>query len=186
MANDPNVQALRTLPVFGKHLFDAFRNIQKQLKNLSIQTNASLNAPSNSPPPQINALHVDGGAGIYHAYITDNNQNLYRGVEYTAEYAQTPDFSDFHVVHMGPSRDHRANIGLPGPLYWRAYSGYGPSSPPSPPVYHGGVQPAGVNASSAVAPPLKPGQGSGTNPPTQGAGGYGSLAWRGTAPPKRD
>ena len=159
--------------------------MQKQVANVATQTNASVTGAESPAPPQVNSLQVDGGAGIYHAYITDQNQSLYRGVEYTAEYAQNPDFSDFHVVHMGPSRDMRVNLGLPGPLYWRAYSGYGPSSPPSPPVYHGGAQPIGVTAGGAVAPVLRSGQGSGTNPPTQGAGGYGQLPWRGALPPKR-
>jgi hypothetical protein len=180
-----NLATLRNMPTWGSRLVEAFADVQRQLSNLSVQSNGSLSSPTNAPPPQINALHVDGGAGIYHAYVTDNNPNLYRGVEYTAEYSQNPDFSDFHVVHMGPSRDHRMNIGLPGPLYWRAYSGYGPSSPPSTAVYHGGGQPVGVNAGGAVAPPLKPGQGSGTNFPTQGAGGYGNLPWRGSTPPRR-
>lgn len=182
-ANDPSKKPTTTN--YGQLIQEAFQDVQKQLSNVSGQTNAHLSATQNSAPPQVNALHVDGGNGFYHAYITDNNQNLYRGVEYTAEYSTTPDFQDFHVEHLGPARDKRINLGVPGPLYWRAYSGYGPASPPSSPVYHGGAQPVGVSGGGTAAPALRSGQGSGTNPPTQGAGGYGQLPWRGANPPKR-
>ena len=185
MANDPNVQALRNMPAWGNYIYLAFKNVQKQMGNVATQTNSSLESVQNSPPPPINALHVDGGNGVYHAYITDNNANLYRGVEYTAEYADNPQFDGFHVEHFGPARDKRINLGIPGPLYWRAYSGYGPASPPSTPIYHGGAQPVGVTAGGAAAPALRSGQGSGTNTPTQGAGGYGLLPWRGSSPPRR-
>ncbi len=189
MALIRNLPRIRQMTVnginYGQLIQESLQDVQKQLGNVSVQTNANLAGRQNAAPPQINAFQVDGGAGIYHAYITDNNQNLYRGGEYFAEYSESADFSDFHTEHMGPSRDKRFNLGLPGPLYWRAYSGYGPASPPSNPVYHGGVQPVGVTAGGATAPPLRSGQGSGTNPPTQGAGGYGQLPWRGVNPPKR-
>ena len=186
--NLPRIREMKVNGInYGQLLQEALQDVQKQLSNVSGQTNSNLAGAQNAPPPQVNSLHVDGGNGFYHAYITDNNQNLYRGAEYTAEYSTTPDFQagTVHQEHMGPARDKRFNLGLPGPLYWRAYSGYGPASPPSSPVYHGGVQPVGVTAGGVVAPPLRPGQGSGTNPPEQAGGGYGVLPFRGTAPPKR-
>jgi hypothetical protein len=185
MASDPNVQALRGIPMWGKYIYDAFQGVQKQLHNVSVQTNASLSGHGNAAPPQLNALHVDGGAGVYHAYITDSNQNLYRGAEYTAYYSENSDLSDAHPVHMGPARDIRVNLGHPGPLYWAANHGYGPASPPSTPVYHGGAQPVGVTALGTVAPPLRPTQGSGTNMPNQPFGGYGQAPYRGSSPPRR-
>lgn len=186
MAKDTNVQALKAMPVWGKYLFDAFRNVQKQLGNVSVQSNASLSGVSSAPPPALNSMHVDGGAGIYHVYLTDLNQNLYRGAEYTAYYSQTPDFSSgYHPVHLGPSRDIRVNLGIPGPLYWAAHHGYGPASGASPLIYFGGSQPQPVSASATNAPALRPGQGSGTNFADQPPGGYGAVSWRGTNPPKR-
>lgn len=183
--NDPNVQFLKTMPTFGKNLFEAFRDVQKQLANVSVQTNANLQGRTNSPPPALNAIHVDGGAGIYHIYLTDLNQNLYRGAEYTAYYSQTPGFEDYHAIHMGPARDARVNLGLPGPLYWAAHHGYGPASGASPLIYFGGSQPVGVDGSSSSAPILRSGMGSGTNFANEPPGGYGSVPWRGTEPPKR-
>lgn len=185
MASDPNVQAIRQMPMWGKYLFDAFRNIQKQLGNISIQGNAALNASQNLPPSALNSIHVDGGAGIYHVYLTDNNTNLYRGAEHTAYYSETPGFESYHPVHMGPARDIRVNLGLPGPLYWAAHHSYGPSSPSSPLIYFGGSIPTPVSGSGSSAPVLKSGNGSGTNYPNQPPGGYGTLPWRGNSPPKR-
>ena len=92
MASDTNVQALRQVPMWGKYIYDAFRGVQQQLRNVAAQTNASLDGAQNAAPPQINGIHVDGGAGTYHVYLTDHNQNLYRGAEYTAYYSESPDF----------------------------------------------------------------------------------------------
>ena len=180
MALIRNLPQIRMLPTYGKLLVEALQDVQRQLTNVSTQSNASLTSRQNSAPPAIHNLQVDGGAGIYHAYITDNNQNLYRGGEYTVEYSDD-NWATFHVQHLGPSREARMNLGLPGPLQFRAYSGYGPSSPPSQPVYAGGT----VSAGGTAPPALRPGQGSGTNFPTQGAGGYGNLPWRGNTPPRR-
>lgn len=181
--NDPNAPPMRTN--YGQLIEEAFEGVQNQLNNLSGQTNGSLEAQQNSPPPALNAIQVDGGAGIYHIYLTDNNQNLYRGAEYTAYYSTKPDFSDWHPVHMGPARDMRVNLGIPGPLYWAAHHGYGPASPPSPLIYFGGANPIPVSGAGASAPGLRPGQGSGTNFPTQPPGGYGLLPYRGSSPPRR-
>jgi hypothetical protein len=165
---------------YGQLIQEAFKDVQKQLSNLATQLNGNLTSRQNAAPPSIHSLSVDGGAGIYHAYVTDNNQNLYRGAEYTLEYSND-NWSTFHVQHLGPARESRLNLGLAGPLQFRAYSGYGSSSPPSPAVYASGP----VYAGGGQAPALRPGQGSGTNFSTQGAGGYGLLPWRGSVPPKR-
>lgn len=183
--NDPNVQAVQNMPEWGRFIYDAFKNLQGQLKNISNQANVRLGSSENAPPTALNSIHVDGGAGMYHVYLTDNNPNLYRGAEHTAYYSTTPDFSDWHPVHMGPARDMRVNLGIPGPLYWSAHHGYGPSSPPSPLVIFGGSQPTPVYATGAEAPALRSGQGSGTNFPNQPPGGYGLLPFRGNAPGKR-
>jgi hypothetical protein len=180
MALIRNLPEIRMLPTYGKLLVEALKDVQKQLANVSTQTNASLTSRENSAPPAIQKLEVDGGAGIYHAYVTDNNQNLYRGAEYTLEYSHD-NWQTFHVQHLGPAREARMNLGLSGPLQFRGYSGYGPASPPSSAVYAD----APVSAGGSVPPPLRPGQGSGTNFPTQGAGGYGAQAWRGNTPPRR-
>jgi hypothetical protein len=175
-----NLAQIRSMPTYGKLLVEAYKDIQKQLNNVSTQTNANLTSRENSAPPAINKLEVDGGAGIYHAYLTDNNQQLYRGAEYTLEYSHD-NWQSYHVQHLGPAREARMNLGLSGPLQFRAYSGYGPASPPSAAIYADSP----VHAPGSTPPALRQGQGSGTNFPSQGAGGYGVQAWRGNTAPKR-
>lgn len=180
-----NLPTLRNMPTWGQRIVESFQDVQRQLSNISSQTNSSLEGSQSGPPQPLNSIHVDGGAGIYHVYLTDNNPNLYRGAEHTAYYSTTPDFSDYHPVHLGPARDLRVNLGLPGPLYWAAHHSYGPSSPPSALKIFGGSMPTPVDGSGPTAPLLRAGNGSGTNFPTQPPGGYGTFPHRGASPPKR-
>ena len=182
MANDPNVQAVQNMPTWGKHIFLAFRNIQKQLGNLSIQTNGSLVGPQNSPPPQVNAVNVMASGGVAHVQITDNNSNLYRGITYHVQYATDAGFTNPCNGPSGPSRDIRIPVGNQ-PLYYRAFSDY-PTSGASAPVHYGGSTPLAVAATGTDAPPIPPGQGSGTGTPGQ-ISGAGPVPWRGNTPPKR-
>lgn len=179
---DPNVQAIRQMPLWGKYAYQAFRNIQKQLQNLSTQGNAALNGPQVYPPPQINAVSVTASGGVAHIQITDNNPNLYRGVQYHVQYATDAGFSSPCNGPSGPSRDIRIPVGNQ-PLYYRVFSDY-PTSAPSTPVYHGGSTPIAVAATGDTAPPVPAGQGSGTGTPGQ-ISGYGPLPWRGNNPPRR-
>lgn len=182
-ATDPNVQAVRQMPMWGKYIFDAFRGIQKQLQNLSTQTNGALDASTNSSPPQINAVNVTASGGVAHVQITDNNQNLYRGVQYHVRYSATPGFEAPVTYHMGPSRDARIPVGT-SPLYYQAFSDY-PTSGASAPVYHGGAQPSPVAATGTDQPPIPLGMGSGTGTPSQ-ISGFGPIPWRGNSPPRRN
>lgn len=176
----PNIAYFRKLPEWGGRLAESLKIVETILGNISGQTNADLTSAQASAPPPINSLSVDGGNGIYHAYLTDNNQNLYRGAEYTLEYSDD-NWQTYHVQHLGPAREHRLNLGLPGPFKFRAYSGYGPASPPSAAVYAEGE----VSGASTVSPSLRISNGSGTNPASQGAGGYGVNPYRGDVPPRR-
>lgn len=182
MASDPNVQALRNVPLWGRYLFDAFRNIQKQLQNVSTQGNVALSSSENSAPPSPNAVSVTASGGVAHIQITDNNPNLYRGITYHVQYATDPNFISPCNGPSGPSRDIRIPVGTQ-PLYYRVFSDY-PTSPASPPVCHGGSSPVAVAATGAEQPPIPQGQGSGTGTPGQ-ISGAGPIPWRGNTPPKR-
>ena len=183
MATDPNVQAIRQMPTWGHYAFLAFRNIHKQLANLSIQGNAALDAPQNAAPPQVNGVTVTASGGVAHVQITDNNQNLYRGVQYHVQYAPAETkFAAPITYPMGPSRDARIPVGTQL-LQYRVFSDY-PTSPPSAPVYHGGASPIAVAATGTEQPAIPLGQGSGTGTPSQ-ISGYGPVPWRGNNPPKR-
>jgi hypothetical protein len=182
MANDPNVDAVQNLPVFGKFIYLAFQKVQKQLTNISLQANVSLASSQNEPPPQVNALSVTASGGVAHVQVTDNNQNIYRGIHYHVQYAADPGFANPITFHMGPSRDARIPVGTQ-PLYWRAFSDY-PTSAPSIPVYHGGSTPQAIAAIGTEQPAIPAGMGSGTGTSTQ-ISGFGPIPWRGANPPKR-
>jgi hypothetical protein len=179
---DSNVQALRNVPMWGKYIFDAFQRVQKQLNNLSTQNNSSLTGSQNLAPPPIQGVTVKASGGIAHVQVTDNSTNLYRGLNYFAEYSTDSAFTAPVTHPMGPSRDARIPVGNE-PLYYRAYSGY-PTSPPSAPLYHGGSIPIKVTAIGSTPPPVPPGMGSGTGYPGQ-ISGHGPIPWRGKMPPKR-
>lgn len=179
---DPNVNALRNMKEWGKYLFDAFGNVQKQLQNLSTQNNSSLTGSENLAPPQINAVTVKASGGVAHVQITDSNPGLYRGITYHVQYSTNPAFTAPCNGPSGPSRDIRIPVSNE-PLYYRAFSDY-PTSPASLPVYHGGTIPVAVTASGSTPPPVPNGQGSGTGYPGQ-ISGHGPTPWRGTTQPKR-
>lgn len=179
--NDPNVAAVRGLPVYGNFIFKALRSIQRQLGNLSVQGNAALDAPENSPPPQVNAVSVTASGGIAHVQVTDNNQ-VFRGINYHVDVATDKGFSAPCTFHMGPSRDIRIPVGSE-PLFYRVFSDY-PTTSPSIPVYHGGITPIAVTASGSAPPAIPSGQGSGTGFAGQ-ISGHGPVPWRGTTVPKR-
>lgn len=187
MALIPNLARIREMVVggvnFGQLIQEAFQGVQKQLTNTSAQTNASLSSNQNAAPPQINALTVTASGGVAHAQIADNNQNLYRGVNYHLQYAPAgTNFAAPITFHMGPSRDARIPVGT-SPLEYRAFSDY-PTSPASAPVYHGGAMPIAVAATGTDQPPIPAGQGSGTGTPSQ-ISGFGPIPYRGSTPPKR-
>lgn len=132
------------------------------IQNVAAQTNAEPGGSQNAPPPTIAGFAVTQAGGIHDLQITDNAP-AYRGVNYFAEYSQTPDFRNAHQIDLGSSQNHRANLGS-GTYYWRASSSYGTSGP-SPFVYHGGLKPAAVGSGSYLGPPMSQ---------RQGAPGYGT------------
>jgi hypothetical protein len=174
--NIRNIPYIRTIPVWGERVAEAFSDIQQAIRNVSQQANLNPAGTDQAPPPQINALKVVVNGGVAHVQITDNNQ-IYRGINYHVQYGTDQGLSAPVTHHMGPSRDARIPVGIQ-PLWWRAYSDY-PTSSPSAPVYHPMTTSTGTNP-----PPVPPGQGSGTGTPGQ-ISGFGIIPFRGTNPPKR-
>jgi hypothetical protein len=154
-------------------VYEALQTIIAGVNNMAAQTNAEPGASQNAAPPTIAGFNVVESGGIHDLQITDNAP-AYRGVNYFAEYSQTPDFSNAHQIDLGSSQNHRANLGS-GVYYWRASSSYGTSNA-SPFVYHGGAQALAVGSGSYAGPPMQP---------RQGAQGYGSPYRNSAAPPVR-
>lgn len=138
------------------NLFNALTSIQEAINNHSDQGNLSPTGASQAAPAQISKVSVVETGGIHDIQITDNTP-AYAGLNYTADYSQTPGFENFHTIDLGTSQNHRANLG-PGQYYWRASSFYHPATP-STPVYHGGATPAVVGTGMYTGPDMQPKQG---------------------------
>jgi hypothetical protein len=172
-------------PDIGAKLYEALKSIADQAANTQQQTNTNPKGQP-TPPPAINALKVTGQNGHFNLAIEDNNP-IYRGVQYYAEHDTSPNFTNPQVIHLGDARNHNVFLGNQT-LYWRAYSSYS-SSAPSAPAYHGSAAtPSPVIGGGNVGGPLfQPSQGSGTGTPGQGLAGPGLVPFRSTTgePPVR-
>ena len=160
MLNVPN------LDMIGQQspaVYEALQSIIAGVNNMAAQTNSEPSRSQNTAPPAIAGFNVVESGGIHDIQITDNAP-AYRGVNYFAQYSQTPDFSNAYQIDLGSSQNHRANMGS-GTYYWRACSSYA-TSPPSSFVYHGGAQAVAVGSGSYAGPAMQP---------RQGADGYGML-----------
>jgi hypothetical protein len=164
---------------------EALDDIVAHIGNVMDGTNTG---PANSqilPPPNINKLTVTASQGIFDAKIEDNNSPTVRNLGYFLEYSENNAFSNPTVVHLGPSRNWRGNLGNKQ-LFWRAYSQY-PTSQRSTPVYHNGGGPTPMpvlGGGGAIGPAIQTSSGSGTSAGASGSdGGYGQQPFRGSTRP---
>lgn len=166
-----NLPYIRSL---DPRLYEALLSIQDQSSTMQVQTNSNATGEV-APPPNIAGVHVSTGpGGEFQVAVTDTGQ-ISRGINYWAEHADNPHFSNSHVIDMGQSRNLSVHMGSQK-LYWRAYSSYS-GSQPSMPAYHGSAtQPVAVNG--GVAGVRSQSQGSGTGAPGQGLVGPGPVQQR--------
>lgn len=186
----PNLDYIRGLrseefPDLGAKLYEALNSIAQQSAQVQSQTNTNPKGQP-TPPPPISGFNVTGQNGHFNLRITDNNP-IYRGIQYYAEYDTQSHFPNPQVIHLGDTRNHNVFLGN-GKYYWRAYSSYA-SSAPSAPVYHGSsAKPTGVVGGGTVGSPnIQSSQGSGTSSPGQGLEGPGIIPFRSSngIPPTR-
>lgn len=162
-------------------LAEAFEALQGALNTLANQTGLVPQGDPVTPPAPV-GINVTAAGGIFDIAIEDNNPaTLGVAPDYFVEYSLTASFNQPIVIHLGPARNHRSNLGNQT-LYWRAYSQNGRASQPSKPVYFGSsLAPTPVVGGGATAGPNPlPSNGSGTAPTsgTQGGSGYGRLPVR--------
>lgn len=169
----PNLSAIRTGKYDPEDLANALLSIQGAIGNINDQTNTNSIASSSGAPPVISGINVTEKGGIHDIQITDSSP-AQRGINYFAEYSQTPDFQNVHKIDLGSSQNHRANLGA-GTYYWRAYSSYG-SSEHSQPVMHGGTSAAAVGSGTYSGPDMQQ---------QQGGMGFGPLYRSSSTPPVR-
>ncbi len=177
-----NLDFIRSLPEgtsiqqLGARLYESLSDVDSQAQTVAQQTNAN---PTGHPypPPAVDGLTVTGQNGLFHLQIQHASE-FYRGIQYHAEYADSPSFQNPRSIDLGASREHTVFLGN-GTHYWRAFAAYG-SSPAGPPAYHGGAHsPQPVSGGGSIGGPafLAP-QGSGTGLPGEGLSGPGPVAFR--------
>jgi hypothetical protein len=162
-------------------LGEALRAFQTSLNTVASQTGATAQGIQSTPnaPSQLN---VTAAGGIFDVAIQDNLPSQV-GVapDYFLEYSLTPNFIAPIVIHLGPARNHRANLGNQT-LYWRTYSQNGRASQPSGKTYFGpfSAPTPVVGGGSITGPNPLASAGSGTAPTngTRGGSGYGVLPVR--------
>ena len=180
----PSFFELPNLDYLGQkdpRLAETLKAVRDALNNVAQQT-GSIPVGLPSKPPSPSALNVTAAGGIFDMAISDNNPaNSGIAPDYFIEYSLTQSFAQPVVIHLGPARNHRANLGNQT-LYFRAYSQIGRASPPSDPIYMGPqAQPTPIIGGGATSGPTPLGStGSGTAPTngTEGGSGYGKLAIR--------
>lgn len=110
-------------------------------------------------PTAIDSLSVTAADGIFDIQITDTS-DVRRGIWYFAEYSADSGFSDAKVVLMGPSRNHRVQLGNLT-LYWRAYSQYLGSDASDPVMFGAPTAVVGGGTLAGPTPQTSTGTGSG-------------------------
>lgn len=208
----PDISFLREIDPSGR-LTNLFQSMIDVDNNIGRQTLAAPVGKAD-PPPTISGINVVGGGGFHRVTIQDNNP-IPRGVEYHLEWDTSPQFTNPQQISLGPDRGRDVQLGIGGPVYWRAYSSKR-TSEPSEPVYFGTKSnPTGVTGGSlstavtvtvtgitagagtatgtgtattpVVGPARLPSTGAGTEPSQfpQGGAGFGFNDSR-TTPPAPD
>jgi hypothetical protein len=179
--NIPNLDWLNKVqiegvPMFGTKLAQALKAIQSASNTIEKQTNTDVNA-NPSAPPAPTAVSVSAANGIFHVSV-QHNGDFYRGVNYHAEYATDPNFTNPFPIDMGSSREWRGALGNEN-LHFRVAASYG-HTPPSEWLYHGGASSPTMVTGGGVSGPALPAQwqGSGTGQPGQPMQGPGTAAVR--------
>jgi len=166
-------------PVLGNWM----RRVGSALNRMAL--NAGVSPIGQLPaPPSIGALNIKASGETVHATI-DDTAHTTTAREWFVEHDTSPNFTAPHVVHLGASRGGFLNLpskndsGTATPWYFRAYS-QEPGSPPSPPVYFGGLSPTAVTLTGSTQLTPLASTGSGTASPlgTQGGWGRGKTPYR--------
>jgi hypothetical protein len=134
------------------------------------------------PPPAVNNINISTSGELVHVTL-NHNQPVNKGINYFLERDTNPNFSNPHVIHMGPSRSAgpmslptKDSTGATHKYYFRAYAQY-PGGDPSPhTVFGGALNPASVQLTGSTQMDFLPSTGSGTASPTgqQGGKGFGT------------
>ena len=170
----------------GKQLIQV-QNENPSLGNLLRRMSAAINrlglnagvSPVGSlpAPPTVGAVNVKASGETVHVTVFDASEAT-TNREWFVEHATEPNFIAPHVVHLKASRGvflslpSKTDAGGSQPWYFRAYS-QEPGSPPSAPVYYGGLSPTAVTLTGSTQLTPLASTGSGTASPLGNQGGWG-------------
>jgi hypothetical protein len=143
-------------------------------------------------PPTIGSVNVKANVETVHVTISDAAP-IRKGINYFVEADTDPNFTAPHVEDLGSSRGKfftlpsKTDSGDAQPWYFRGYSQY-PGSPPSRPVYFGGLSPTSITLTGSTQLTPLNSTGSGTASPSgqQGGSGFGIVPVRPQQGPKRN
>ncbi len=159
-------------PALGNWMRRVGNAINRSARNAGVSPVGQLPAP-----PQIGALNVKASGETVHVTITDSSESS-TNREWFVEHSTEPNFIAPHVVHLKSSRGafltlpSKTDAGSSQPWYFRAYS-QDPGSPPSAPVYFGGLSPTAVTLTGSTQLTPLQSTGSGTASPLGTQGGWG-------------
>lgn len=171
----PNLQFIKSIPVWGPRLYEAFNAVQQQTSR--IETQGNLNATGEPPvPPPPDALNVTNGpSGEYQIAITHNGE-FNRGTSFHVQWDTSPHFTNPHNIDLGASRND-SSLYLPGQTAHFRASTASPSGANSAWTYHGS-QNRPTPVIGGVRGVRAPGMGSGTGAPGDQSGGPGPIQAR--------
>lgn len=154
------------LEAFAKAAMNAINRAAAQVSASPVGTTAA--------PNPVASLTVDGGGGFHDITIHDSPSTV--GVNYFVEWDTSSQFSNPRPVFLGPVRQLRTNLGVNGPVFFRAFPQHQTSDPASPTYFGTAQSPTGVDAGATTElPAIATTTGSGTEPSLlpQGAAGFG-------------
>lgn len=171
----PNLQFIRSIPVWGPRLYEAFNAVQQQTTR--IETQGNLNATGDPPvPPPPDALNVTNGpSGEYQIAITHNGE-FNRGTTFHVQWDTSPHFTNPHNIDLGASRND-SSLYLPGQTAYFRAAAASPGGSPSTWTYHGS-QNRPVPVVGGIRGVRAPGMGSGVGPSGGQVGGPGGFQER--------
>ena len=181
MIKIPNLAYIRSAkewtPDLAGRVYEAVQSLNLAVSNHLQQTNGNATGEP-QPPPAPLGVQVTARDGYMHVAVNDQ-QNLYRGVQYWVAHADNPNFTNaIHTQASGTElRNHTEFIGNQT-RYVQVYKSY-PWSGPTKPVVHGGATPIAVQGGGNSPGPLwLPSEGTGTGTQNQHPSGPGPVAFR--------
>lgn len=181
-------------PLLGQLLQRLIIAINRTAKNASVSPISEL-----PPPDPVDATSVQGtlsgnvltAPGEILHFTHTHNSPVQRGIQYITEIDTDPNFPRPHQIDAGGSRSGFVHLpaktsgGDAQGYYLRVTPQYHGSTPQTPTVFGGNINPTKIVMTGSTQMDLLPSQGAGTAFPQQGGQGLGKVQQRSPLEPKR-